>query len=115
MRFLLIIFDDQEAWATVDTGEMEKVMRQHERVTADLKSQGKWVGCERLHPSAEASTVRMRDGHHVVGQGPYGKTKEVIGGYYLITCESSAEAVDWAKRLPLAGRSIVEIRQLWDE
>jgi hypothetical protein len=114
MRFLLMIFDDAIAWAGVGPAEMDQVMAQHDRLAQDLKAQGKWISCERLRPGAEAATVRTQDGQHVVRDGPFAEAKEVMGGYYLVDCASRAEAMEWAKRLPLAGRSTVEIRALWD-
>ena len=69
------------------------------------------IGCV-----TEAATVRVQNGQHVVSDGPFTETKEVMGGYYLIDCASQAEAIEWAKRLPLAeGRSSVEVRAIWDE
>jgi hypothetical protein len=115
MRFLLMIFDDPAAWATVSADELAAVMQQHVRLRSDLEAAGKWIGCDRLHPSVEATTLSMRNGRHVVSDGPFAETKEVMGGYYVIACDSKDEAIEWAKRLPLAGRSTVEIRQIWDE
>ena len=116
MRFLLMIFDDHAAWAKVGPAEMDAVMQTHDRIQADLRAQGKWIGCERLRPGVDAVTVRVRAGDHVVSDGPFTETKEVMGGYYLIDCASREEAIAWAKRLPLSeGRSSVEIRPIWDE
>ena len=115
MRFLLMIFDDLGAWAKVPPSEMDGVMQTHDRLQADLRAQGKWIACERLRPSAEAATVHVDNGRCIVSDGPFAETKEVMGGYYLIDCASRDEAVEWAKRLPLAGRSIVEVRPIWEK
>jgi len=115
MRYLLMIFDDPGAWAGVGTTEMDRVMATHEALARDLKAAGQWIGCERLRPSGEAVTLRIEDGRPVTTDGPFAETKEVMGGYYLVDCRSKAEAIGWAKRLPLDGRSTVEIRQIWDE
>ena len=112
MPFLLVIFDDPTEWAKVSPAEIERVMATHHKMQADLQAENKFVGCNRLSPS-DAATVRVRDGKHVVSDGPFTETKEVMGGFYLIACDSKAEAIEWAKRLPLAGRSIVEVRELW--
>ena len=115
MKFLLMIFDDHAAWATVGPAEMDAVMKAHDRLQADLRAQGKWIGCERLRPGVEAATLRMRGAQHVVSDGPFTETKEVMGGYYLIDCASREEAIEWAKRLPLSeGRSSVEVRPIWE-
>jgi len=116
MRFLLMIFDDHAEWAKVSPADMEHVMQTHAQIQADLRAQGKWIGCDRLRPGAEAATVRVRGDRQVVSDGPFTETKEVMGGYYLIECGSQAEAIEWAKRLPLSeGRSSVEVRPIWDE
>ena len=113
-QFLLVIFDDPTEWAKVSPAEVERVMATHHKLQADLEAESKFVGCNRLSPSG-AATVRVRDGKHVVSDGPFTETKEIMGGYYLIECASREEAVEWAKRLPLAEkRSCVEVRQLWE-
>jgi hypothetical protein len=114
MRFLLMIFDDAAAWAKVPPSEMEQVMQTHVKLRADLEAAGQWVGCERLRPHGEAVTVREEESRHVVADGPFAETKEVMGGFYLIDCPSRADAVAWAKRLPLGGRSTVEVRPIWE-
>ena len=112
-QFLLVIFDDPAEWAKVSPAEVERVMATHHQMQADLRAESKFVGCNRLTPSG-AATVRVRDGKHVVSDGPFTETKEIMGGYYLIDCASRDEAIAWAKRLPLAEkRSCVEVRQLW--
>ena len=114
-QFLLVIFDDPTEWAKVSPAEIERVMATHHKMQADLQAENKFVGCNRLTPNG-AATVRVRDGKHVVSDGPFTETKEIMGGYYLINCASRDEAIAWAKRLPLAEkRSCVEVRQLWPE
>jgi hypothetical protein len=40
-----------------------------------------------------------------VTDGPYGETKELFGGYWIILdVASKEEAVEWAKRAPLGAR-----------
>ena len=114
MRFLLMIWDNHAEWATVTPSDMDRVMQTHAKMQTDLQTQGKWIGCDRLRH--EAATVRVKNGEPLVSDGPFAETKEVMGGFYLIDCASQAEAIEWAKRLPLAeGRSSVEVRAIWDE
>jgi hypothetical protein len=49
----------------------------------------------------------------VVTDGPYGETKELFGGFYLLNVASKEEAVEWAKRVPTNGIGFkVEIRRV---
>ena len=113
MTFLLLIFDDEAAWARLGPAEMDDVMRRHGQLRADLEARGQFVRCDRLRPRAEAATVTLRDGAPTATDGPYAESKEIVGGFYLVDCGSKAVAVEWAKRIPLAGRSRVEVRPIW--
>ena len=49
----------------------------------------------------------------VVTDGPYGETKELFGGFWILDVTSQQEAVEWAKRAPLAGPGIkAEVRRV---
>ena len=51
----------------------------------------------------------------VVTDGPYGETKELFGGFFLLDVASKQEAVEWAKRVPAAPGSKIEIRRVPEE
>jgi hypothetical protein len=38
----------------------------------------------------------------VVTDGPYAEVKEMFNGFWIIRTDTKAEAVEWAKRCPLA-------------
>ena len=49
----------------------------------------------------------------MVTDGPYGETKELFGGFWILDVASKEEAVEWAKRAPLAGPGTkTEIRRV---
>jgi hypothetical protein len=49
----------------------------------------------------------------VATDGPYGETKELFGGFWILDVASKEEAVEWAKRAPLAGPGTkAEIRRV---
>ena len=76
----------------------------------DLRASGKLLGGEELQPVGSATTVRVRHGETIVGDGPFAETKEVLGGFYLVEAESLDEAIEWAARIPGAGTGTVEVR-----
>ena len=47
-----------------------------------------------------------------MSDGPYGETKELFGGFYMLDVATLEDAVAWAKRIPLSGGSKVEIRRV---
>jgi hypothetical protein len=63
-----------------------------------------------LHPTATATSVRVRDGKRLVTDGPFAETREQLGGYYLIDARDLDEAMKIAERIPVAKHGTIEIR-----
>ena len=56
--------------------------------------------------------MRVRDGKTVVADGPFAETKELIGGYYVVDCETEDQALDAAARIPSARFGAIEVRPI---
>ena len=52
------------------------------------------LGGEGLQPTSTATTVRVRDGERMLTDGPFAETKEQLGGFYLLECNSLDEAIE---------------------
>ncbi len=68
----------------------------------------------RLRPTADATTVKVRDGELIITDGPYAETKEQVAGYDVLECASLDEAVRWAGRHPSSWVGAIEVRALPD-
>jgi hypothetical protein len=112
MRYMLLIGSDKTA-APAAPAEMAAIVEGHGRLAAELRATGKMVHGERLRPEGEACRVRLKAGHRQVTDGPFAETKEAVGGFYLVECDSAEEAVGWAKKIPLSEGSFVEVRPIW--
>lgn len=44
--------------------------------------------------------------------GPFAEAKEMIGGFFLLTCETQEEAIAVARECPAAAWATVEAREL---
>lgn len=84
------------------------------RFNEELAKAGALISLDGLHPGTEAARVSFSGGKPKVANGPFSKTKEVIGGYWLIKANSREEAVEWAKRCPAEAGDIIEIRQVFE-
>src|SRR5262245_33328064 len=114
MRYMLLIGSDDRDAAPPTKAEMETMVQGHGRFAAELRAAGKMVHGERLRPDSDASRIRAKAGHRNVMDGPFTETKEVLGGFYLIDCDSRDEAVEWAKKIPLRDGGFVEVRPIWE-
>ena len=112
MRYMLLICEDKAAPAP-PANEMGAIVQGHMRVAQELHAAGKMVMGERLRPESETSRVRVKAGQRQVTDGPFAETKEAVGGFYLIECDTKDEAVEWAKKLPLREGNFIDVVPIW--
>ena len=110
MKYVLAIYGEEAHWPSLSEAERAQETEEYWRVDADATAAGVFVASEPLAPSTETTTVSVRDGETVVTDGPFAETKEQLGGFYLLDCESREQAIEWAARIPGARRGHVEVR-----
>src|SRR5262245_2207142 len=79
----------------------------------ELRARGIWLIGDQLAPARRARSVRVREGKKLVTDGPFVETKEAVGGFDLLECDSFEEAVEIAATHPLAEIGTIEVRPLW--
>lgn len=114
MKYLLLIYSDENIEANMSAEEMEAWMGEYYAFTAALEESGVFLGGEALQPTASASTVRVRDGKTVTTHGPFAETAEQLGGYYAIEVDNLDQAIEWAARIPSARNGSIEVRPLME-
>ena len=112
MRYMLLINNDKST-PPPQKAEMEAVMKGHQRFAEELLAAKKMVHGERLRGDEDASRMRFKAGQRQVTDGPFTETKEILGGFYLIECDTKSEAIEWAKKIPLREGGSIEIRPVW--
>ena len=117
MRYMLLIYSNEQAEARTDPAEMKAIMMAHRAVMEGTAKAGILRGAEPLHPTSTATTVRYQNGKPVVTDGPFAETKEQLGGYYILDCKDLDEAIHWASQIPTVCKGdagCIEIRPLMD-
>ncbi|PYO01628.1 MAG: hypothetical protein DMD91_07040 [Candidatus Rokuibacteriota bacterium] len=113
MRYLLLSCSDDKAAPPLPRAEMDALIKEHMRFSEKLRTAGKAVVGEALRPESEASRIRLKAGQRHVTDGPFAETKEALGGFYVIECDSREEALEWAKQVPLREGRFIEVRPIW--
>ena len=81
------------------------------KFSADLKARGLLTVSQSLRSDAEAVRVQVREGKRTLIDGPFAEAKEMVGGYFLLTCKNKEEAVAIAVECPAAQWATVEVRE----
>jgi hypothetical protein len=113
MEYLLTLYSNEDGWKQMTEEQQKQGYAAYMAYTEALKKAGAYVGSNRLHPVATATTIRVVDGKSQVLDGPYVDSKEQLGGYYLIEAPDLDSALAWAARCPGAGHGTIEVRPVW--
>ena len=110
-KYMLIMRGTDESNAAM-MADIEELMTTTRQFIEDLEKAGVLLAAEGLDLPGEGVVVDFSGETPVVTDGPYGETKELFGGYFLLDVASKQEAVEWAKRVPAATGSKIEVRRV---
>ena len=113
MKYMLIMRATDETYKAFQDADFDEILESMGRFNDEMIRAGVLVAAEGLDDAAEGVVVDYSAEPPVVTDGPYGETKELFGGYWILNVASKEEAVEWAKRAPMAGPgSKCEIRRV---
>ncbi|BCS32329.1 hypothetical protein TBR22_A15390 [Luteitalea sp. TBR-22] len=110
MKYMLMFYEPDTEFARRDGPEAPAYWGAWSAFLDTINGAGIVVSGAGLLPPATATTVRIREGHRHVQDGPFADTKEQLGGYFVIDVPSLDEALQWAARAPAAAVAAVEVR-----
>ncbi len=102
MEFLALVYGDPDTWERLSEDERSTAYEGYVAVSRDATAAGALVDASELESTTAATSVRVRNGDTLVTDGPYAEVKESLGGYYLFSCDSLEDAIDWAAKIPAA-------------
>ncbi|WP_420642736.1 YciI family protein [Candidatus Leptofilum sp.] len=110
MRYILLIYNDEKLIEGAKPEDWEALMVAHQQWSAEATERGMNPSGDALHPTAMSKTVRFANNQATLTtDGPFAETKEQLGGFYIINCETEEEALEMAAKLP-TGTGSVEVR-----
>lgn len=112
MSYMLLIVEPVGQRATRSEAEGREAYERMLGFAGELRDEGLLSAAQSLKSLASASRVQRRDGKAQVLDGPFAEAKEMIGGFYLLNCETREQALEIAGRCPAAEWCTVEVREL---
>ncbi|MGI8589133.1 MAG: YciI family protein [Chloroflexia bacterium] len=112
MRFMVIVPANKESEAGILPDE--KLLAEMDKFNEELMKAGVMLVGEGLHDSSKGARIEFSGGKTRVIDGPFTESKELIAGFWLIQAKSKEEAIEWMKRAPFGGGTVLEIRQVFE-
>jgi hypothetical protein len=112
MAYALLIVEPAGQRQTRSEAEGRALYDRMVRFSEDLKSRGLLRMTQSLKTDTQGARVRVQGDRPTVVDGPFAEAKEMIGGFFILTCESRAQAIALAEECPAATWATVEVREL---
>ena len=113
MKYVILIYSNpasREIWDNMPAEERSTGLEVYDALNAELEASGELIVTEALVEPSRAKRCAVSEGRTVTSDGPFPEAKELLGGFYLIDCESEERATEVAARIPEAYLGLVELR-----
>ncbi len=115
MKYMLLIYGNEEAFSSVGAETFAEIVRATDALNQELFESGELVGAYGVADQVNAKMVRVAGGTPVVTDGPFAEVKEYLGSFTILDCDSLERALEIAARNPAARYWGVEVRPLMHE
>jgi hypothetical protein len=98
VQYALLIYGSEDGWGNLSQEEQERQIGEY----MALGQRPEMRGGADLGDLTNATTVRVNGGETLTTDGPFAETKEYLGGFYLVECDTIDEAIEFASKIPAA-------------
>ena len=111
MSYMLLIVEPVGLRQSRSESEGRALYDSMVRFSEALKSRGLLAMSQSLKTD-QGARVKVRGDATIVVDGPFAEAKEMIGGIFLLTCETREQAIAIASECPVANSATIEVREL---
>ena len=115
MKYMMLIYGNEELWSTFDPAELPRVIAETDALHTSLRATGEFVGAYGVGDQVLTKQVHLDNGVPVVTDGPYIETKEYLGSFTIVDVDGLERALEIAALNPFAAFGQVEVRPLMHE
>jgi hypothetical protein len=111
MKYLFLVYQDNEQWAKVSTGEqllIEEACLAHEQ---EMRERGYLLAVEDFQHNQTRLTIQLVDGQVLLGEGFSAETKQLIQ-LFFIHARDLNEAIQLVSNMPQMRKGPVEVRTM---
>src|SRR5262245_40421340 len=111
MGYMLLIVEPRGQRQSRSPDEAQAAWDSMLRFADGLKARGLLKAVESLRQDGEGVRVQVRSGRSTLVDGPFAEAKEMVGGFFLLDCETKEQAIAIARECPAAQWATVEVRE----
>ena len=112
MAYMLLVVEKVGDRAARSESEGRTLYDRMVRFSEDLEQRGLLTMSQSLKTDAVGARVTTRGEKSIVRDGPFAEAKEMIGGFFLLTCATREQAIEIARECPAAEWATIEVREL---
>jgi hypothetical protein len=113
MKYMFIMRVDNDITpATPEDADFGEILESMGRYNESMIAAGIMLSGEGLSPAEEGFVVDFSSTPPAVTDGPYGETKELFNGFWIVDVATREEAAEWAGRAPLGPGVKLEVRRV---
>jgi hypothetical protein len=112
MPYMLLIMEEGERRRTRTAEEGRVAYDRMLRFGDGLKARGLLRASDSLKSDAEGVRVEVRGGKRTLVDGPFAESKEIVGGFFFLDCDTREQAIAIASECPATEWATVEVREI---
>jgi hypothetical protein len=112
MAYMLLVLEKAGDRAARSESEGRTYYDRMLHFSEGLKQKGLLTLSQSLKTDVAGARVSRGGDKSIVRDGPFAEAKEMIGGFFLLTCESREQAIQIARECPATEWATVEVREL---
>jgi hypothetical protein len=112
MAYMLLVIEKAGDRSARSEDEGRALYHRMLQFSADLSQRGLLTMAQALKSDASGVRVTAESGRALVRDGPFAEAKEMVGGFFLLTCATREQAVQIARECPAAQWATIEVREL---
>jgi len=114
MKYMFIMRTTDAALEASKQADFEELINAMGAYNEAMIEAGVMAGGDGLTDAREGSVVTFGPETPLITDGPYGETRELFNGFWIVEVSSKEEALEWASRAPLGAGTQLEVRRLTD-
>ncbi len=112
MAYALVILEPRGQRQTRTEAEGREVYGRMVRFSEDLQKRGLLTLSQSLASDSSGARVSVQAHQSTIVDGPFSEAREMVGGFFLLTVQTRAEAIAIAEQCPAAQWATIEVREL---